>query len=140
MLRPDLTVSAVDKGEHHLLAHAASCTTGTSLIDAFAAVLVLLAPADVGLVSLYDAAHAEQPAIVLHRFPDAVRQEPSRLDGNAKHPAKLVRGNPFLAARHEVERLEPDIQLDMARFEDSPDLHGKRLAAVVALVDADAGA
>src|SRR5688572_19557267 len=98
MLRPDFTVSAVDQGEHHLLTHAPSRATGTSLIDALAAVLVLFAPAYVGLVRFHDAAHAEQTAIVLHRFPDAVRQEPSRFDGDAKHPAQLVRADALLAS------------------------------------------
>src|SRR5262249_39802083 len=55
-------------------------------------------------------------------------------------PVKLVAANALLRGAQKEHRLQPDMQRDMAGLEDSADLDGKGLAAVVALVDAYAGA
>lgn len=53
---------------------------------------------------------------------------------------KLVARNALLARRHEKHRLKPEMHRNMARLKDGPNLDGEGLAALVALVGADAGA
>lgn len=72
--------------------------------------------------------------------PDTVRHEPCRLEADPKRTVKLVAAHALLAAGHKEDRLQPHIQRDMAGFKDGPHLHGKGLAAVPALVDANPGA
>jgi hypothetical protein len=50
---------------------------------------------------------------------------------------QLVGTNTFLAGSDQENSLEPEAQRDMRGLEDRPDLDGERLAAVVALVNAD---
>jgi hypothetical protein len=100
----------------------------------------LLAPLQ-GLVNLDHAtstAHRREVART-HRFADAMAHEPSRLEGDAQHPVKLVGANSLLAGTQERNSLQPHPHGDMAVLEDGPDLHGEGLAAVLALVGANAG-
>src|ERR1051326_5637474 len=69
-----------------------------------------------------------------------MRHEPCALERDAEHSVKLIRRDSLLATGDQEHRLQPHTHRNVARFEDGPDLHGKRLAAVVALVDADASA
>ena len=114
---------------------------GRTLHEAAARHEVLSLP-EVGLVSLDDLANAAQgiePARA-HGLADAMREEPSGLEGDAKRPVQLVGADGLLARRHEEDGLKPDVQRDVAGLEDGPDLHGERFAALVALVGPDPGA
>jgi hypothetical protein len=51
-----------------------------------------------------------------------------------------VAADALFAGRHEEDRLQPMAHGDVAGFEDGPNLDGKGLAALVALVGADPGA
>lgn len=54
----------------------------------------------------------------LHRTSDVrrMRKEPSGLVGHAKSAMQLMAGHALLGRGHEVERLKPEVQLDMAAF------------------------
>jgi hypothetical protein len=65
--------------------------------------------------------------------------EPAGLDIDAEHASKLVRAKALLRGAHDVDRLQPDVQRHVARFEDGPDLDSKGFAAGVALVNPDTG-
>ena len=87
------------------------------------------------------AATAERSEIAItHCLSDAMPHEPSSLEGNAQGAVQLVGADPLLAGRDKEDRLQPDMQLDVARLEDGPNLDGERLAAGIALVGAYAGA
>jgi hypothetical protein len=77
---------------------------------------------------------------VLHRFADAMSNEPASFEINAEHTTELICAEAFLAAAHQVHSLQPDVQGDMAFLEDGPDLDGERLPAGIAFVDPDPGA
>src|SRR4051812_46613100 len=66
--------------------------------------------------------------------------EPRGLEGAAKGAVKLVAADPLFRRRHEEDCLQPVAHGDVASLEYRPDLHGKGLAALVALVRANAGA
>jgi hypothetical protein len=101
--------------------------------------------ADEGFVRLNEFAFAAEwsplvNAKIHHRFAEAMRQKPCGLQGDAEHAVQLVAARALLAGAEQVHCLEPDMQLDMARLENSADLDGEGLAAGIALVDTDAGA
>jgi hypothetical protein len=75
-----------------------------------------------------------------HGFPDAVPHEPRGFEGDAKGAVKLVRADALFGRANQMHRLKPQMQRDVARFEHGPHLHGKWLAALVALVKAHASA
>src|SRR5690606_34242020 len=85
---------------------------------------------------------AEDRAVVFHRFADAVGEKPCALKPDADRAVKLVGADALLAAGDQEHGLQPDVQLDVAVFEDRADLHREGLAALfdVALVNANAGA
>src|SRR3954463_1036840 len=66
--------------------------------------------------------------------------EPSGFQAHAKGPMDLVGANALLGRRHKRHRLYPKVHRNVARLEHGSDLHGKGLAALVALVGADPGA
>ena len=94
------------------------------------------------LVNLNDLAFAAERTgtALVHHFADAVADEPSGLDVDAKDAGELVYAEALLGRAHQVDRLQPDVQRDVARFEDGPDLDSERLPTRVALVDTDPGA
>ena len=57
-----------------------------------------------------------------------------------KGAVKLVANMPFLDDGQSAIALQPDVQRDVASLEDGAHGHAERLAALVALVEADAGA
>jgi anti-sigma factor RsiW len=70
-----------------------------------------------------------------------MRHEPGGAVGaEAEHAPKLVRGDRLFRGAHKVRREEPLMQRDMAALVQSADRRRKRLPAVLALVDARAGA
>ena len=79
-------------------------------------------------------------AIRLHRLADAVPHEPRGFEGHAEGAVQLVGADALLAGCDQEDGLQPKAQRNMARLEDGPNLHGKRLTAVIALVGAYAGA
>jgi len=95
-----------------------------------------------GLVNFKSLPFAAQRAraAFVHRQPNAVADEPAGFEIDTENAAELIRAEALLARTHQVDRLQPDVQRDMARLEDGPDLDGERLPAGVALVNADAGA
>src|SRR6188474_1681969 len=101
--------------------------------------LDVLVAANVRLVYFNHAtAHAERNEVSFaHRFSDPVRHEPSRLESNPKRAVKLVRGNAFLAAGNEEDRLQPHTQGYVAGVKDRVHRYPERLAAGTALVDTD---
>ncbi len=96
--------------------------------------------ADEGFVSFHNPVIAAHRAGIAgaHRFADAVRHEPSGFQGDAQGAVKLVAADAFLAAANQVNGLQPQLHFNMARLKDSAHLHGKRLAAGIALVKANA--
>ena len=74
-----------------------------------------------------------------HRLTDAVRHEPSGLEGYAQGPVKLIAADTLPAAAHEMHGLQPEVELDVAGLKGGSDLHGKWLHAVVAFVQPDTG-
>jgi hypothetical protein len=75
-----------------------------------------------------------------HCLTDAMPEEPCRFETTPEGTVKLAGGDTFLAAAHHIDRLKPDIQRDMARFENGPHPHRERFAASAALQKAGARA
>jgi len=101
--------------------------------------------ADVGLIDFDDLICAAERAGIVnsevrHSLANAVRQEPSGLQGHAENSAELVSAHSFFGRAQQVHRLQPDMQLDVAGLKDGSNLHGEGLAASVAFVNTDAGA
>src|SRR5271166_5731259 len=65
--------------------------------------------------------------------PDAVHKEPCLFQAAPKSALYLARRDALLARANQVDRLKPNVQWDMARFENRPHPHRKRLAASPAL-------
>ena len=132
---PYLPGPAVHQGKHLVL---------VSVATAFLLTLGLhgLVVTDESLIDLDNAAVAAHKRQVVrpHGFAYTMAHEPSGLEGNAQGPVQLVRADTLLAGAKKEHRLKPDMQLDVARLEDGPDLDGERLPAGVALVGAYAGA
>src|SRR5580693_2082186 len=74
-----------------------------------------------------------------HCLADAVRHEPCGFERHAQGPRELIAGDTLFAGAKQVHRLEPQVHRDVAILEHSPDLHGELFAALVALVEANAG-
>ena len=68
-----------------------------------------------------------------------MRQEPRGFQGDTKDAMQLVAADALLRSANQVDRLKPDVHLDVAGLENGPDLDGERPASLVALVCADAG-
>lgn len=98
--------------------------------------------ADEGFIYFHRAAAAPEhfKTIGFHGFADTMSHEPSSLEGHAQSPVELVGADTLLAGRNQEDGLQPEAQGDMAGLENGPDLDGKGLAAVVALIGAYAGA
>ena len=96
---------------------------------------------DLGFVRFNDLAGTAHgtSAAGIHGFADAMRHKPSGFEGHAEDPVQLVAGNTFLAGGDQMDGLQPEMQLDMAALKNGAHLHGKRLAAGVALIQANAG-
>jgi hypothetical protein len=132
MVRADLAAT-LDKRESDLLARAAD----VSLL-ALPSVLILLLPADIGLVCfdrLSRAAH-RRGVDIAHRLTDAVRHEPSRLVRNGQHAVQLVARNAFLAGAHEERCVQPLMQRHMRALKDGAHCYRELLAAGIAHVKA----
>ena len=97
--------------------------------------------ADEGLVNLYDRAFTAHGlnAHGRHRLADAVRHEPSGLQADVEGPLKLAGADALLAAAQKVDGLKPHPHRDVACLEHGAHFDGERLAAGVALVEADPG-
>lgn len=113
----------------------------------FAAVRALaksLVLAEIGFIGFDNAASAfaaEFLALIFsHGKANAMAHKPCSFESDAKNPVELVRADAFLARGNQVDRLQPQVKLNLAVLEDGPDSHGERLAALVALIDAKAGA
>jgi hypothetical protein len=98
--------------------------------------------AEEGFIGLDDRASAAHglDADDSHGFPYSVRHEPRGLEGHAQGSTKLIRTDALLAGAQKEHRLEPQAHRDVAILEDGADLHGELLSALVALVNAVAGA
>lgn len=92
----------------------------------------------VGLDDLARTAHRSHTDNA-HCFTDAVRHEPSGLESDAQSPRKLIARNALFARAEQIHRLEPQVHRDVAILEHRADLHGELFAALVALVEANAG-
>src|SRR5262249_28948338 len=101
-----------------------------ALLAEMRALALFLSAADVGLVGLDDPLRAfateNDVGSVAHRLANPVPHEPRSLQGDPESAVELVRTDALLAGGHKVDRLEPQVQLDVAVFEDGPDTHGKR--------------
>jgi hypothetical protein len=64
-----------------------------------------------------------------HRFSDTVPEEPCGFKAAAKRAVKLASRNALLTAAHHVDRLQPDMEWDVARLENGPHAHCEGLAA-----------
>ena len=131
------TAAALDKGDNLLLG-----MEGGHFKPALPGPKVSVGLADESLIDLDNATVAAHGfgIGVFHGFADAMAHEPRGFEGDAQGPVKLIGANAFLARHHEEYGLQPDVQLDVAGLEDGADLHGKGLAAGIALVGAYAGA
>ena len=75
-----------------------------------------------------------------HRFADAMRHEPRGFESDAQECGEAgCELMPFFDSSNQEHRLQPDVQRDVAALEDGADFDGEGLAALVALVEADAG-
>jgi hypothetical protein len=79
---------------------------------------------------------ADRAAVVLYSLPDAMAQEPGGFHAAAKHSLKLPGADAFLAGAHQVDDLEPQVQRQVAGFEDGAHADSERLLAGVALAEA----
>ena len=136
MHRADAAV-ALHQREHGFLAP----TSAKTALGVFAAMAVLFLAAYEGFVRLYRLAFAAQGInrSVLHRFADAMGQEPCSLHAALEHPLNLAGRDSLLAGAHQMDHLQPQVQGKVRRLEDSPDPNSERLPAGVALVQALAG-
>ena len=64
-------------------------------------------------------------------------QKPCAFKGDPQSAMQLVRANAFLAGADKMHSSQPIAHGDMAILENGPDLHGERLAASVAFVEAN---
>jgi hypothetical protein len=103
---------------------------------------LFLCASEIGFIHLYNTAFTThwRKAACAHGLTDAMRNEPRGLESAAQGTVKLVRANALLRGRKQEDRLQPKMHGDVAGFEDSPNLHGEGLAALVALVSANTGA
>jgi homoserine dehydrogenase len=101
-----------------------------------------LEAADEGFVDFDDpAAFTEYAGVVRpHRLANAPRHEPCCLESDAQDAVELVARNALLAAGNKIHCLKPYIHGDVRGFEDGADFYRERLAALVTLVGANAGA
>lgn len=91
----------------------------------------------IGLVSLNgDAIAADQPAAVLHGLANPMPEEPRGFHAAIEHALDLAGADAFLAGTHQMDDLQPQVQRQMAGFEDRAHADGKRLLAAVALAEA----
>src|SRR5882672_2569727 len=125
----------VYQGQHLVLVGKAATLLHATRLDG-------LVPADEGLIDFDGATiRAERGEIArAHCLPDSVGHEPCRFESNSKSAVQLVRADPLLARGDQEDTLEPKAKRNVAGLENGADLHGKGLAAVVALVGAYAGA
>ncbi len=103
---------------------------------------LVLFVADVGFVNLNDTAltaHRGQTAGT-HGFADTVGQESGRLVGDIQNAVQLVRAKALFARREQGDRLQHLVQRNKRGLEHRAYLDRKRLAAGVALANADTGA
>jgi hypothetical protein len=96
-------------------------------------------PAVESLINLDDAAFAthRRQATVFHGFADAVAQKPSGFHAASESLLQLANGDPFLAAAHHVDSLQPDMHRGVTGLEDGPHTHGEGFPAGVAFVEAE---
>jgi hypothetical protein len=128
--------TALDKGKHDV-----SILGGIANTAALARWRTFLTAGKgfVDLDNLASTAHridADDP----HGLTDTVRHEPSGFQGDAQSPVKLIAADPLLAGAQQVHGLQPKAHRNVAVLEYGADLHGEGLAALVALVNAYAGA
>src|SRR5689334_16502929 len=102
--------------------------------------LVLLGAADVGLVhlNLFTEAADRRRIGLVHRFAQAMADEPSCLVRNAERAADLVGADALLARRHQKRCQQPLVKRHLGALKDGPDSDGELLATGVALVAAGA--
>jgi len=96
---------------------------------------------DESFVSFYGFARAAHRghADNAHGFTDTVRHEPCGFESYAKGSVKLVARNSLFGRAKQIHRLKPQVHRDVAILKNGADLHGELFAALVALVEANAG-
>jgi len=94
-----------------------------------------------GFVNFNNATTSTERAkgVVAHCFPDAVRHEPSGSQRDAQGAVQLVAADALLAGTDQIDRLQPQVHGNVAGLKDCAYLDGEGLAALVALVSANAG-
>ena len=85
----------------------------------------------VGFVRLDDLAFAAEWATTtfVHRQPDAMHQKPCGFHAPAQSALYPAGRDAFFARANQVDRLKPNMQRNVARFENRPHPHRKRLPA-----------
>ena len=98
--------------------------------------------ADEGFIDFDSAAIGTERSelAIAHRFTNSMAHEPSRFKGDSKSAVQLIRADTFFAGRDQEDRLQPEPHRDVTRLKNGANFDGKRLAAVIALVHANAGA
>src|SRR5207244_530445 len=134
MIRLHLAALAINERKDHLLA---PCRPDM-LTVALAAVPIFLFPADVGFVSLNDTARAEYAAGLFHRFAQAVRHEPRRFIGHAKHALDLFAADALFARGHQRRGQQPFIEANLGALEHGAHRYRELVAAMAAVVHAGA--
>ena len=125
----------------HQREHGHLANSATASLQLLVGVFVLFLATDIGFVGLYCLAIAAQgiKRSVLHRFADAMGKEPRSLHATLEHSLDLAGCDALLAGTHQMDHLQPQVQRQVRRLEDSSNPNRKRLPASVALVQALAG-
>ena len=100
----------------------------------------LAANRELGFVRLHNLAKPAQRLTGTrrgHRKADTVPKVPRGFHAASKHPLKLPGADAFLAGAKQVDGLQPQVQRQVTILEDRTHAHGERLAAGVALAQAE---
>ena len=127
MERANLPALAVDKRQYRILVAVTAASDRAVLT------------ADKSFIRFNGAAHAAHWRKIAspHCLTNAMTQKPCAFESDPQSAMQLVYANALFAGANEMDRSQLVAQLNMAILENAPDLHGERLAASVAFVEAN---
>jgi hypothetical protein len=75
----------------------------------------------------------------LHCFTNSMAKKPSSFHAARKHPLNLAGRNALLASAHKMDDLQPKMQWQVRRLENSTHAHSEGFPALIALAQAEPG-